>query len=256
MNDRTTPGPAQGHRVLVVDDMADTRRMIVAALSREGYIVEEADTGESALALVAAHRPDLVLLDINMPGMGGLEVMAQLRSLHSVPVILLTGRDEENDRVLGLELGAEDYVVKPFYVRELAARTRSVLRRGEAAKTASAPISSATPSLLSFGSLAIRLAEREVLVGDAVVETTPKEFDLLVFFANSPRTVWTRQMILDHVWGSSTEWQDPATVTEHIRRLRKKIEPDPESPIWLHTVRGVGYRFDPPVMTESASAGK
>lgn len=259
MNDATTPDQAQGQRVLVVDDMADTRRMIVAALSREGYIVEEANTGEAALALVATHRPDLVLLDINMPGMSGLEVMAQLRALHSLPVILLTGRDEENDRVLGLELGAEDYVVKPFYVRELAARTRSVLRRAQAAgaqtaATESAATPSPTSSLLSFGPLAIRLAEREVLVGDTVVETTPKEFDLLVFFANSPRTVWNRQMILDHVWGSSTEWQDPATVTEHIRRLRKKIEPDPEAPVWLHTVRGVGYRFDPPVMTEGTRA--
>lgn len=230
-------------RLLVVDDMADTRRLVVSALSRQGFIVEEADSGAAALALVADHRPDLVLLDINMPGMSGLEVMTQLRHVHSLPVILLTGRDEENDRVLGLELGADDYVVKPFYLRELVARTRSVLRRAQA----SAPVAAAVaPSALEFGPLNVRLAEREVLVNGVVVETTPKEFDLLVFLVSSPRAVFTRKDLLDQVWGSSTEWQDPATVTEHVRRLRKKLEADPENPVWLLTVRGVGYRFDPP----------
>lgn len=230
-------------RLLVVDDMADTRRLVVSALSRQGFIVEEADSGAAALALVADHRPDLVLLDINMPGMSGLEVMTQLRHVHSVPVILLTGRDEENDRVLGLELGADDYVVKPFYLRELVARTRSVLRRAQATVPAVAAVA---PSALEFGPLSIRLAEREVLVDGRVVETTPKEFDLLVFLVSSPRAVFTRKDLLDQVWGSSTEWQDPATVTEHVRRLRKKLEADPENPVWLRTVRGVGYRFDPP----------
>lgn len=230
-------------RLLVVDDMADTRRLVVSALSRQGFIVEEADSGAAALALVADHRPDLVLLDINMPGMSGLEVMTQLRHIHSLPVILLTGRDEENDRVLGLELGADDYVVKPFYLRELVARTRSVLRRAQAPAPAAAAVA---PSGLEFGPLNIRLAEREVLVNGVVVETTPKEFDLLVFLVSSPRAVFTRKDLLDQVWGSSTEWQDPATVTEHVRRLRKKLEADPENPAWLLTVRGVGYRFDPP----------
>lgn len=230
-------------RLLVVDDMADTRRLVVSALSRQGFIVEEADSGAAALALVADHRPDLVLLDINMPGMSGLEVMTQLRHVHSLPVILLTGRDEENDRVLGLELGADDYVVKPFYLRELVARTRSVLRRAQASAP---PPAGVAPSGLEFGPLNIRLAEREVLVNGVVVETTPKEFDLLVFLVSSPRAVFTRKDLLDQVWGSSTEWQDPATVTEHVRRLRKKLEADPENPAWLLTVRGVGYRFDPP----------
>lgn len=231
-------------RLLVVDDMADTRRLVVSALSRQGFIVEEADSGAAALALVADHRPDLVLLDINMPGMSGLEVMTQLRHVHSLPVILLTGRDEENDRVLGLELGADDYVVKPFYLRELVARTRSVLRRAQAPPPAPEPVVAAG---LEFGPLEVRLAEREVLVDGVVVETTPKEFDLLVFLVSSPRAVFTRKDLLDQVWGSSTEWQDPATVTEHVRRLRKKLEADPENPVWLLTVRGVGYRFDPPV---------
>ncbi|HVE46725.1 MAG TPA: response regulator transcription factor [Acidimicrobiales bacterium] len=231
-------------RLLVVDDMADTRRLVVSALSRQGFVVEEADSGLAALAKVAEQRPDLVLLDINMPGMSGLEVMTQLRHVHGLPVILLTGRDEENDRVLGLELGADDYVVKPFYLRELVARTRSVLRRAQA--QGPAPAKAPAPVRLEFGPLNIRLAEREVLVNGSVVETTPKEFDLLVFLVSSPRAVFTRKDLLDQVWGSSTEWQDPATVTEHVRRLRKKIEADPENPVWLRTVRGVGYRFDPP----------
>ena len=231
-------------RLLVVDDMADTRRLVVSALSRQGFLVEEADCGPAALARVAEQRPDLVLLDINMPGMNGLEVMTQLRHVHGVPVILLTGRDEEDDRVLGLELGADDYVVKPFLLRELVARTRSVLRRAQSTAMTAAPAPTRTG--LEFGPLHIRLAEREVVIDGTVIDTTPKEFDLLVFLLSSPRAVFTRKDLLDHVWGSSTEWQDPATVTEHIRRLRKKIEADPENPVWLRTVRGVGYRFDPP----------
>lgn len=224
----------------MADDVADTRRMVASSLTGQGFRVDEAESGPAALAKVAENRPDLVLLDINMPGMSGVEVMSQLR-LHDVPVILLTGRDEEDDRVMGLEMGAEDYVVKPFYVRELVARTRSVLRRADAARRISA-----TTTRLDFGAVTIRLNEREVLVDGVLVETTPKEFDLLAFLASSPRAVFGRHELLDLVWGSSTEWQDPATVTEHVRKLRKKIEPDPENPVMLHTVRGVGYRFDPP----------
>lgn len=229
-------------RLLVVDDMSDTRRLVATSLAREGFVVDEAGSGPTALARVAERRPDLVLLDINMPGMSGLEVMAQLRHLHDVPVILLTGRDEEHDRVAGLELGAEDYIVKPFYIRELVARTRAVLRRAEARP----PFTTAVTPALDFGTLSIRLAERQVLVAGRLVETTPKEFDLLTFLASSPRAVFGRKELLDQVWGSSTEWQDPATVTEHVRRLRKKVEPEPENPVMLRTVRGVGYRFDPP----------
>jgi DNA-binding response OmpR family regulator len=246
MTTRTGTPPSSGEalavpRLLVVDDMVDTRRLVVSALSRQGFLVEEADSGAAALARVAEQRPDLVLLDINMPGMSGLEVMTQLRQRYGLPVILLTGRDEENDRVLGLELGADDYVIKPFYVRELVARTRSVLRRGQASAAPTAP-----RPVLEFGPLNVRLVEREVVVNGEVVEMTPKEFDLLVFLVSSPRAVFTRKALLDHVWGSSAEWQDPATVTEHVRRLRKKLEADPENPVWLRTVRGVGYRFDPP----------
>ncbi len=228
-------------RVLVVDDMADTRRLVATALTREGFEVAQAENGQVALAMVDEQRPDLVLLDINMPGISGLDVMTELRVRHGIPVILLTGRDEENDRVVGLELGAEDYIVKPFYVKELAARARAALRRAKAVAPAPAPA-----PLLEFGPLVINLAEREVHLAGTLIDTTPKEFDLLAFLAASPRTVFSRQQLLDAVWGSSTEWQDPATVTEHVRRLRRKIEADVENPAWLVTVRGVGYRFMPP----------
>ncbi len=238
------PRSPHAGRVLVVDDMADTRRLVASALTREGFEVVQADSGEAALASVEEHRPDLVLCDINMPGMSGLDLMAQLRVRHGLPVILLTGRDEESERVVGLELGAEDYIVKPFYVKELAARVRAALRRARA--VAPAPTPAPAPQVLEFGPLSIHLAEREVHLAGRLVETTPKEFDLLAYLAASPRTVFSRQQLLDAVWGSSTEWQDPATVTEHVRRLRRKIEADLENPTWLVTARGVGYRFMPP----------
>ncbi len=247
VGDETGAGarPDEAFRVLVVDDMADTRRLVATALIREGFEVAQAENGHVALAMVDDQRPDLVLLDINMPGISGLDVMTQLRVRHGIPVILLTGRDEENDRVVGLELGADDYIVKPFYVKELAARARAALRRAKAVAPAAAP-AAAPPQRLEFGPLVIHLAEREVHLGGALIETTPKEFDLLAYLAGSPRTVFSRQQLLDAVWGSSTEWQDPATVTEHVRRLRRKIETDVENPTWLLTVRGVGYRFMPP----------
>ena len=154
-----------------------------------------------------------------------------------IPVILLTARTEETDRVLGLDLGADDYVVKPFSPRELVARVRSVLRR--------ATPSTATPEILDFGGLVIDEQAREVSIDGKSIEMTPKEFDLIAFLARSPRQVFSRGQLLEQVWDSSSEWQDPATVTVHIRRIRTKIEADPKEPRWLTTVWGVGYRFEP-----------
>lgn len=228
----------RAHRILVVDDAPDTRLLLVRTLERDGFVVDEAEDGLAALAAIEAHPPNLVLLDVNMPGMSGFEVLSDLRRTRAIPIILLTGRDEETDRVIGLELGADDYVVKPFSLRELSARIRSVLRRAQ-------PVTPPAQSSLEFGSLVIRLAEREVVVDGRVIDLTPKEFDLLAFLAASPRQVFSRTQLLENVWGSSSEWQDPATVTEHVRRLRKKIEPDPDHPRWLSTARGVGYRFEP-----------
>ncbi len=235
---RSVGSPRATNTVLVVDDMADIRLVAAAALEHHGFRVTPAADGEEAMSLLDSAAPfDLVVLDINLPGMSGLEVLRRIRVDSDLPVILLSGRDEESDRVLGLELGADDYVVKPFSTRELAARVRSVLRR-VAPREASGG--------LVFGPLVVHLAERQILRDGEPVDVTAKEFDLFAFFATAPpRQVFSRAQLLEQVWGSSAEWQDPATVTEHVRRLRKKVERDPERPQLLQTVRGVGYRFDP-----------
>jgi two-component system, OmpR family, phosphate regulon response regulator PhoB len=223
-------------RVLVVDDSREARELARRALESEGFEVDEAADGGAALTSVADKEPDLVLLDLAMPGISGLEVLTQIRRSGTLPVMVLSGRGEESERVLALELGADDYVVKPFLVRELPARIRSVLRRSGG---------TSAPPALDFGRLVVRIPEREVLLDGAVVELTPREFDLLAKLASSPRRVFSRDDLLKEVWGSSLDWQDPATVTEHVRRLRRKIEEDPEQPRWIQTVRGVGYRFEP-----------
>lgn len=228
----TSTGKAE--RILIVDDVADTRLVVASALNREGFEVDQAGGGEAALAMIDRHGPDLVLLDINMPGMSGLDVMRELRAHQDIPVILVTGLDQENDRVAGLDLGADDYITKPFFAKELAARVRAVLRRAKATPTPQRP-----PRVQEFGPLVICLAERKVTIGGCVVEMTTKELDLLAYLASSPPTVFSRQQLLDAVWGSSSDRSDPATVTEHVRRVRKKIEDEPEAPAWLITVRGV-----------------
>ncbi len=224
-------------KVLVVDDSDEARVAARRALGREGFQVEQASDGGTALEAVARLAPDLILLDLAMPGMGGLELLARLRRTSTVPVIVLSGRDEESVRVTALNMGADDYVVKPFPTRELPARIRSVLRR--------ALVFSSTSPVLDFGPLLIRLHEREVILDGVPVKTTAREFDVLAKLASAPRRVFSRSELLAEVWGSSKDWQDPATVTEHVRRLRKKIEADPDHPRWLVTVRGVGYRFEP-----------
>jgi two-component system phosphate regulon response regulator PhoB len=223
-------------RVLVVDDDAESRALVRAALERESFSVLEAADGAEALVAIAADGPDLVVLDVNLPSVGGFDVLAQMRQANSVPVIMVTGRDGETDRVLGLELGADDYVVKPFSARELASRVRAILRR-------STP--TANGDHLDFVGLHIDLTSREVSVEGRSVALTTREFELLAFLASSPRRVYSRAQLLERVWSSALEWQDPATVTEHVRRIRMKIEPDRESPHRIRTVRGVGYAFEP-----------
>jgi len=223
-------------RILVVDDDAESRALVRVALEREGFSVLEAGDGAVALELVKTKTPDLIVLDVNLPSMGGFDVLSELRRAHSVPVIMVTGRDGETDRVLGLELGADDYVVKPFAPRELTSRVRAILRR-------SAPASN--EEHLDFVGLHIDLTSREVKVEGRAVGLTTREFELLAFLASSPRRVYSRAQLLERVWSSALEWQDPATVTEHVRRIRLKIEPDADSPHRIRTVRGVGYAFDP-----------
>ncbi len=232
------PFPPDGDRprVLVVDDEPMVREVVAAYLQREGFRVTEAADGAAALDRLAAGLPDLVVLDLMLPHVDGYEVMRRLRRRSDVPVILLTARAEEPDRVLGLELGADDYVVKPFSPRELAARVRSVLRR-----TRPRP----EPVRLEFDGLVVDSRTREVLVDGGTVELTAREFELLAFLASAPRQVFSRGQLLEQVWDSSPDYQDPSTVTVHVRRIRHKIERDPRRPRWIVTVWGVGYRFEP-----------
>ncbi len=226
-----------GRSVLVVDDEPMVREVVSAYLERDGFKVTEAGDGAEALQRFEADRPDLMILDIMLPGTDGLTVLNIVREQGDTPVILLSARTDEPDRVVGLEMGADDYVVKPFSPRELATRARTVLRRVSQQQP--------TGDRVEFEGLTIDPGRREVTVAGNLTELAPKEFDLLLFLATSPGQVFSRGQILDHVWDSSSEWQDPSTVTVHVRRLRKKIEDDPHSPRRLLTVWGVGYRFDP-----------
>jgi DNA-binding response OmpR family regulator len=225
-------------RILVVDDEPTVREVVAQYLQRDGYDVQAIERGDEVEAAIESFQPDLVVLDIMLPGGSGLDVLR--RGNHKVPVILLTARVEESDRILGLELGADDYVTKPFSPRELVARVRSVLRR---ASTAAADTDSA--HLVQFDGLCVDTRAREVTVGDQAVALTAKEFDLLAYMAQAPRQVFSRAQLLHSVWDSSPDFQDPATVTVHVRRLRNKIETNPDEPRWITTVWGVGYRFEP-----------
>ena len=233
-------GAPRAPQVLVVDDEPMVREVVARYLERDGLCVHETGDGEAARAWLAEHQPDLVVLDIMLPGVDGLSILRDLRAAGDVPVILLSARVEEVDRVLGLELGADDYLVKPFSPRELAARVRTVLRR-----TRSVASEAGARQTLAFDGLAIDLSAREVAVDGRVVELRPKEFDLLAALASEPRRVFTRRQLLEQVWDSAPEYQDPATVTVHVGRLRQKLERDPEAPRWIATARGVGYRFEP-----------
>ena len=235
--------------VLVVDDEPTVREVIASYLSRDGLEVVEAVDGRSALAELERRRFNMLVLDLMLPDISGLEVLRQARQSSDVPVIVLTGRCDEPDRVLGLELGADDYMSKPFSPRELSARVRSVLRRvGNIEAAAIVDPSSATADRsngIAFGELHVDPRSREVRLNDSLVELTSKEFDLLWHFAQQPRRVFSRQQLLELVWDSSAAYQDPATVTVHIGRLRQKLEIRPDQPRWISTVWGIGYRFDP-----------
>jgi DNA-binding response OmpR family regulator len=222
--------------VLVVDDEPIVRDVVVRYLERDGFSTLEAADGESARKLIEESAPQLVVLDVMLPGTDGLALCRWIRSRGDLPVIMLTARGEEADRIVGLELGADDYVTKPFSPRELAVRVRTVLRR-----TANASLSA---EHLELGSLTIDARTREATAGGETLRLTAKEFDLLFFLASHPRQVFSRDQLMDRVWGYSTVL-DTGTVTVHVQRLRSKIEPDPRSPRHLETVWGVGYRFVP-----------
>jgi DNA-binding response OmpR family regulator len=222
--------------VLVVDDEPIVREVVVRYLQHEGYTTLEADDGDKARIVLEAGRPDLVVLDVMLPGTDGLELCRWIRAKSELPVILLTARGEEADRIVGLELGADDYVTKPFSPRELAARVRTVLRR-------SAPPVDENPRL-TFDGLELDAATREVRRQGEELKLTAKEFDLLWFLASNPRKVFSRDQLMSRVWGYEAAL-DTGTVTVHVRRLREKIEESPSHPRFLQTVWGVGYRFAP-----------
>jgi DNA-binding response OmpR family regulator len=228
-----SPG-AGGPHILVVDDDADIRLLLTRYLELDGFRSSQAPDATAAVEAVKNERPDLVLLDVMMPGRDGLDLLRELRSHGDLPVIMVTARGDEADRVMGLRLGADDYIVKPFSSAELVARIAAVLRR-----------LSSQPEKLEFDGLTLDITERRLIVNGHVVQATHKEFDLLAFLAASPSHVFTREQLLENVWGSSSEWQDPATVTEHVRRIRHLVEVDPDGPSRIRTVRGVGYSFEP-----------
>jgi len=225
--------------ILVVEDEPSMAEVVGLYLQRAGYQVQTTADGKTAMSLLEKEIPDLVVLDLMLPEMDGLSLTRWLRERSDVPIIMLTARREEIDRITGLEMGADDYVVKPFSPQELVSRVRAVMRR---TKRESVPAESERP--ISFGELSINVASRTVSAFDQEVQLTAKEFDLLHLLAQHPKQVFTREQLLERVWGGA-EYIDPGTVTVHIRRVREKIEANPSNPEWLITVWGVGYKFEP-----------
>ncbi len=228
--------PAAQTTVLVVDDEPLVRDVVARYLRREGFRTLIAGDGESARQLIETEEPGLVVLDVMMPGVDGLTLCRWIRERSDTPVILLTALGEEADRIVGLELGADDYVTKPFSPRELAVRAKTVLRRTGVVPKAGLKI--------TFGDVVVDVDKREVTKAGEDVRLTVREFDLLVFLATNPRQVFSRSHLLARVWGDEFSL-DAATVTVHVRRLREKVEDDPSTPLHLETVWGVGYRFTP-----------
>jgi DNA-binding response OmpR family regulator len=223
--------------ILLVDDEDAVQKLLAYPLEREGFRVVQARDGEEALARFASEHVDLVVLDIMLPRLDGLEVCRRLRSQSSVPIIMLTARDDELDKVLGLELGADDYITKPFSIREFRSRVRALLRRAAAPRSGGL-----ADEVISADGLRIDLGRRQVEIDGHAVALTYVEFELLRTLASNPGRVYTRQMLLESLWGGSA-YREPRTIDVHVRHLREKLETDPREPEYIFTVRGVGYRF-------------
>ncbi|MBN2515372.1 MAG: phosphate regulon transcriptional regulator PhoB [Deltaproteobacteria bacterium] len=226
-------------RILVVDDEKDLVDLISYNLQREGYAVLKAYNGEEALGLVQSQKPDLVILDLMLPGIQGIEVCKRIRKnqeISNLPIIMVTAKGDEVDKILGLEMGADDYITKPFSVRELLARVKAVLRRFKASEV------QVKKEKFEFKGLRIDFASHRVTIDGERVELSPTEFKILTFLSRRPGRVYTRDQILDHAWGDAT-FVEPRTVDVHIRRLRAQIEKDVSEPRYIQTVRGVGYKF-------------
>jgi DNA-binding response OmpR family regulator len=223
--------------ILLVDDEDSIQKLLTYPLEREGFRVVPARDGEEALARFSEQHVDLVVLDVMLPRVDGLEVCRRLRAQSTVPIIMLTARDDELDKVLGLELGADDYITKPFSIREFRSRVRALLRRA-----ATPPQAPPGQEVISADGLVIDVAKRTVEVRGQPVALTYVEFELLRTLASHPGRVYTRQMLLESLWGGS-DYREPRTIDVHVRHLREKLERDPREPEFIFTVRGVGYRF-------------
>jgi len=234
--DKIQKEPGLTKTILVIDDKANIRTLVKDYLAEENFRVVTAEDGQQALYVARHEKPDLILLDIMMPKMGGFDFLRAYRKERNTPVILLTARLEETDKVLGLELGADDYVTKPFGLRELVARINAVLRRASAEPAAA--------QVLRMGEIVLDRSTREVRVGDRKVSLTPTEFDLLALLMNTPGRVYSRLDLLELLQDTSFEGV-ARTIDVHIRNLRSKIEADPSNPVYIETVFGVGYRFRP-----------
>jgi two-component system response regulator ResD len=230
--------------ILVVEDEPSIAEVVGLYLQRAGYKVQTAADGKAAMGMLEAHIPDLVVLDVMLPEIDGLSLTRWLRDRSDVPIIMLTARREEIDRIAGLEMGADDYVVKPFSPQELVSRVRAVLRRMKKTTSSQGDQGLEVEPPLTFGELVIDAPSRTVALGGQDIVLTAKEFDLLYLLARHPRQVYTREQLLERIWGGAA-YIDPSTVTVHIRRVREKIEADPSDPKRLVTVWGVGYKFDP-----------
>jgi two-component system, OmpR family, phosphate regulon response regulator PhoB len=235
----------EGRKVLVVDDDDGVRTAVTWALEADGFEVLAVENGLAAIDVIESSTLSLVVLDLSLPGLGGLDILNRVRTTEvrehhwRLPIIVLSGRDSEMDRIVGLDLGADDYLVKPFSPGELAARARSLLRRS------AQPASGSTSPFKPVGSgVEIDRESRNVWVDGVPVELAAKEFDLLAYLAANPKRAYRRTELLAAVWSSESGWQNEATVTEHVYRLRAKIEADPQQPRWLRTVRAVGYRWE------------
>ncbi|HEX6271037.1 MAG TPA: response regulator transcription factor [Anaerolineales bacterium] len=225
--------------ILVVEDEASIAEVVSLYLKRGGYHVQIASNGKQAMNIFERQMPDFVILDLMLPEVDGLSLTRWLRDRSNVPIIMLTARREEIDRIAGLEMGADDYVVKPFSPQELVSRVRAVFRR-----VGQEQVEAESERPLSFDRLIINPGSRVVTVNDSDIELTVKEFDMLYLLARHPKQVFTRDQLLERVWGGA-QYIDPGTVTVHVRRLREKIEADPSNPVRLLTVWGVGYKFEP-----------
>ncbi len=252
------PGPAFMTKIMVVEDEENIAATLKYNLVREGYEVSTTGDGRHALEIFKQEKPDLVILDLMLPGMNGLDICRQIRQVSIVPILILTAREEEVDKILGLELGADDYMTKPFNLREVIARVRAMLRRMEMLQTSNAAGNTAEEAArqeikaanerdaqnqIKVGDLLINSNQHTVTLGDRSITLKPKEFDLLAFLARHPGQVLTREMLLERVWDYDYTG-GTRTVDVHIRWLREKLEPDPSRPRYIHTVFGVGYKLD------------